>query len=197
MHHIRGFERRGCIGIYLDDMYSGTSIFGNVFYDVTRAAYIGGGRDNRIENNLFVDCRPAVHVDSRGLGWAHQWADDWVKEIREKGTLSGIHHDQPPYREQYPQLARILEQEPAAPVGSLIARNVQIGGQWDEVDSKARPYVTFKDNLLSADRHFVDAAKENFQLPDDSPAYKLGFQRIPIEKIGLIKDGTRARPVPR
>ncbi len=38
LHHIYGFENRGCIGIYLDDMYSGTSIFGNVFDDAPRAA---------------------------------------------------------------------------------------------------------------------------------------------------------------
>ena len=46
--------------------------------------------------------------------------------------------------------------------------------------------------MLDADPHFVDAAKGNFQLRDDSPAYKLGFQRIPIEKIGLVDDETRA-----
>jgi len=87
LHHIHGFQGRGCMGIYLDDMYCGTAIFGNVFYDVTRAAYIGGGRDNSIENNLFVDCRPSVHVDSRALGWAHQWSDDWIKEIAPSPAL--------------------------------------------------------------------------------------------------------------
>jgi len=192
LHHIYGFENRGCIGIYLDDMYSGTSIFGNVFYDVPRAAYIGGGHDNSIENNIFVDCKPAVHVDSRGLGWAFKYPADWVKEIKEKGTLSGIRFDQPPYSERYPKLVKILEQEPAGPTGSLIARNIQQGGQWDEVDKKAAPFVTFQDNLLDTDPHFVDATNDNFQLRDDSPAYKLGFQRIPMEKIGLVNDPTRA-----
>ena len=33
----------------------------------------------------------------------------------------------------------------------------------------------------------MDAAQLNFQLRDDSPACKLGFQRIPIEKIGLYQ----------
>ena len=35
-----------------------------------RAAFIGGGRDSIVENNIFVDCEPAVHVDARALGWA-------------------------------------------------------------------------------------------------------------------------------
>ena len=34
----------------------------------SRAAMIGGGRDCTFENNIFVDCTPATHVDSRGGG---------------------------------------------------------------------------------------------------------------------------------
>ena len=37
----------------------------------------------------------------------------------------------------------------------------------------------------------VDRARLNFQLREDSPAYKMGFQRIPIEKIGLYSDEYR------
>lgn len=192
LHHIHGFENRGCIGIYLDDLYSGTLIFGNVFYDVPRAAYIGGGHDNTIENNIFVDCEPAVHVDSRGLGWAFEWPEEWIKEAKEKGTILGIRYNQPPYSDRYPKLVTILDQDAAAPTGSFIARNIRHGGKWDEVDKKAAPFVKFEDNLLDADPRFVDAAHGNFQLRDDSPAYKLGFQRIPIEKIGLIQNDTRA-----
>ena len=69
-HDITGFEGRGCMGVYLDDLFCGTEIFGNVFYKVTPAAMIGGGRDSTIANNMFVDCVPAMHVDARGLGWA-------------------------------------------------------------------------------------------------------------------------------
>ncbi|MBL9178310.1 MAG: right-handed parallel beta-helix repeat-containing protein [Verrucomicrobiaceae bacterium] len=193
LHHLHGLDRRGCIGIYLDDTFSGTTIFGNLFHDVTRAAYIGGGHDNRIENNLFVDCKPAVHVDSRGLGWAHRWPAEWVKEIKEKGTLSGIRYNQPPYSTRYPELPRILEQEPAAPTGSLIARNVQIGGSWDEVDQKAAPYVTFRDNFINADPLIVAAANGRHQLRDGAPAYQAGFERIPVEKMGLVKANGRER----
>ena len=36
---------------------------------------IGGGRDNRVVGNVFLDCHPAVHVDARGKGWASFWFD--------------------------------------------------------------------------------------------------------------------------
>jgi hypothetical protein len=197
LHHISGFEGRGCVGVYLDDMFCGTAIRGNVFYEVTRAAFIGGGRDCTIENNIFVDCRPAVHVDARALGWAKDHALGWIKEGQEKGTLSGIRYNQPPYSTRYPQLVPILAEDPAAPRGNVIARNVCAGGKWDEIEGKARPLVTLQDNLLQEDPKFVDAAARNFQLREDSPAWKLGFQRIPIEKIGPYRSDDRAMwPVP-
>jgi hypothetical protein len=38
---------------------------------------------------------------------------------------------------------------------------------------------------------FMDPANMNFQLRDDSPPYKLGFQRISAEKTGIYKDEYR------
>ena len=111
-------------------MYCGTDIFGNVFQRVTRAAFIGGGRDCRIENNIFVDCGPALHIDARALGWAKYHADEWVKEGTEKGTLSGIAYQKPPYRGRYPGLDAILAEDPCAPRGNVVARNICVGGRW-------------------------------------------------------------------
>ncbi len=192
LHDISGFEGRGCVGIYNDDMYCGTIMYGNVFYDVTRAAFIGGGRDCVIENNIFVDCKPAIHIDSRALGWAHACADNWIKEGTEKGTLSGIAYNKPPYSERYPQLPKILDEEPKAPMGNLVARNICVGGKWDDLNDKLRAMVSSTNNLLNADTLFVDPKNLHFQLKDDSPAYKLGFQKIPVEKIGLYRDKNRA-----
>ncbi len=192
LHHIYGFQRRGCVGVYLDDMYCGTEISGNVFFQVPRAAFIGGGRDCQIVNNVFVDCTPAVHIDARALGWAHDHADSWIREGREKGTLSGIRFREPPYSDRYPPLVPILDEDPAAPRGNVVARNICWGGRWDEIEAKARPLVKFENNLLDTDPLFVDAAKLNFQLREDSPAWKLGFQRIPVEEIGLVAGPDRA-----
>jgi len=136
-----------------------------------------------------VDCNPAIHVDARALGWAKYHADEWVKEGHDKGTLSGMAYQQPPYNERYPVLTQILEDDPWAPKGNVIARNICFGGRWDDIEAKARPLIAFRDNLLGEEPGFVDLEKLNFQLRDDSPALKLGFKPIPIEKIGLYKDG--------
>jgi len=192
LHHINGFQGAGCVGVYLDDMYCGTMIRGNLFYQVTNAAFIGGGRDNTIDNNIFVDCRPAVHVDARAIGWAKYHTEGWVKEAQETKLHLGIPFMEPPYSTRYRGQATILEGDPYAPEGNVISHNVCWGGQWEGVEGAARAFLKYEDNLVNEDPHFVDAEHMNFQLRDDSPAYKLGFHRIPIERIGLYQDPLRA-----
>jgi hypothetical protein len=153
---------------------------------VPRAAFIGGGHDNVVENNVFVDCKPALHVDARMMGWA----SDSVPIMKQR--LEEVPYRDEPWRSRYPQLLTYLEGNYAQPRGNLVARNICWGGTWDEVETKAKPGVTFTDNLAGQDPRFVDAAHQNFQLREDSPAWKLGFQRIPIEKIGLYASGDRA-----
>jgi parallel beta-helix repeat protein len=47
-------------------------------------------------------------------------------------------------------------------------------------------------NSLVADPRFVDAEKDDYRLRADSPAWKLGFKPIPVEKIGPQADMPRA-----
>ena len=191
-HDIQGFRGRGCVGVYLDDMYCGTRIEGNIFYRVTRAAFIGGGRDNAIVNNIFVDCVPALHVDARAMGWAKYHTDKWVEEARRKGLHLGIPFTKPPYSTRYPALAKILDGNPWAPEGNVIARNICVGGKWEGIEKKALPFLKIEKNLVGEDPHFVDPAHGDFRLRDDSPAFRLGFKKIPVERIGLIETQERA-----
>jgi len=188
MHHVEGFEDRGCVGVYLDDMFSSADIVGNVFYKVYRAAFIGGGRDNNVLNNVFIDCPKALHIDARAMGWATGHADGWIKEAAESNTHLGIKFREPPYSERYPQLLTIIEDEPKAPKGNVIARNIFMGDtKWDDIQDKALPYQTLEDNWINEDPHFVDPENLNFQLKDSSPMLQRGFKKIPLDKIGLLK----------
>ena|GEM_PF-1869595 len=64
VHHCYGHNERSCAGIYLDDNWSACHIHGNVFHDVPKAVMLGGGRDHIVENNLFVNCKPPMHIDA-------------------------------------------------------------------------------------------------------------------------------------
>jgi hypothetical protein len=187
MHHVNGFEAKGCVGVYLDDMFSGTEIVGNVFYKVTRAAFIGGGRDCLVENNMFVDCKPALHIDNRAMGWAGYHVATTMKD-----RLDDMPFRDPVWAERYPELLTVWEDEPAAPKGNVVARNVSFGGKWDGVQDGARGYVTFEGNLIDEDPRFQGTPPADFRLREDSPAFGLGFKSIPVGRIGLYASEERA-----
>lgn len=50
----------------------------------------------------------------------------------------------------------------------------------------------FDQHSVVADPLFVDAAKDDYRLKQNSPAFKLGFKPIPVEKIGPYQDELRA-----
>lgn len=229
-HDLLGPGLYGVMAVYLDDWSSGTTIFGNVFYKSGRSAFIGGGRDNTVENNIFIECAPSVHVDARGLGWASYYFDKkspfYVNTMFDR--MDDMKFSEPPYSEKYPELLKLYNDEPAAPKNNKILRNVSYGGTFANIsDGMDFKIIEFKDNLIAdpvictwqkklggeesefkngdpeitknlegntiinGDPGFVDLANKNFQLKDDSQAYKLGFKKIPMEKIGLYIDEYR------
>jgi len=190
-HHIRGPYTHGAMAVYLDDWASGTTIFGNVFYKASRAAFIGGGRNNIVENNIFVECTPAVHIDARGLGWAKYYFDGTNTTLVDR--LNAVNYKQPPYSVRYPELLTLYDDEPAVPKGNVILRNVCSGGRWADIGGFDKKAVSIKDNLIETDPGFVNPANMNFQLKEDSIVYKEipGFKNIPFEKIGLYVDQYR------
>jgi len=222
-------------GVYLDDCSSGTTVYGNVFYRVPLCGVmIGGGRDNLVENNIFVDCIPALHIDAR---WdAYCW--DVMQE-----RLEAMNYKEPPYSTRYPEL--LTMKDPRCPAGNKFLRNV-IYYEPDDFaglnSTEKRPEAAIVYNLapfdpdttqfdwntiyhgglpvrvhavfykkpgakkfswdewtkLGFDKHSVIAdplivglEDDNFELADSSPAYKQGFKRIPLDKIGLYRDDLR------
>lgn len=222
LHHLCGKDGGPSNGIYLDDLFSSATVEGNVFYQVLRPVFIGGGRDNVVQNNVFVDCPRALHIDARALGWCGPHADGRIKEARERGTIAGVRYREPPFSTRYPRLVNLLDEDPKSPCGNIVRRNVFWPGRgenirrvqygeapkdtwWDAIAPNIRRLVTLEDNLINEDPKFVDEKAGNFQLRLDSPAWKLGFERIPFEKIGLYQDDRRAswpvrhdvRPMPK
>ncbi len=180
-HHL---GHRDVQSVYLDDCTAGTFVYGNVCYKGARGVLLGGGRDNIIENNVFVECNPAVHVDARGMGWASFWFDGRDNTLMDR--LKAVNYTQPPYSVRYPQLLTWLEDEPAVPKGNKIERNICVGGRWlDLYDGLAEEIVTVRDNWTEGDPGFVAPDEENWQLREDAPAYRIGFKPIPMEKIGV------------
>jgi hypothetical protein len=197
IHHVNGPGVYGAQGVYLDDCASGTIVFGNVIYKTARAMLIGGGRDNTIENNLMLDCHESIHFDNRGLNWMQY-------HVVPGGTmperLAEMPYRQPPWSERYPQLLKLLDDEPGSPKGNTIRDNVVWRCQPMHLAVQVTRFGTVADNLSTdEDLGFQDAAKMDFRLRPDSVVFKKlpKFQPIPFEKIGLQIDQYRKTVPPR
>jgi len=178
--------------IYLDDWTSGTEVFGNICQGARRGVLIGGGRHNRVENNIFIDCRHAVHIDERGKGWASYYFDGTTTTLFDR--LEAVNATGPVYGSRYPELATLLEDDPVSAKGNRVVRNIRFGGGWLELYdglSEQTAYLTFEKNWIEGDPGFVDAARNDWRLLPDAPVFDLGFREIPVDGIGIFDDEYR------
>lgn len=196
IHHMGGVGM-GSMGIYMDDNISGTRITGNIFQEATRAVMLGGGRDFLVDNNVFVDCRPALYTDGRGIDPNPVWQNMVYTTMKQ--SYAAMNPLAPPYSARYPELASLQKYFTAdapktgvPPENNHLERNICSGGVWRENGwGQAIGQAEEKDNLVGADPLFTDPAFGVFSLRPESPAWKLGFKPIPVAEIGLVKDADR------
>jgi hypothetical protein len=68
--------------------------------------------------------------------------------------------------------------------------HIGYAAEYSRTDGVMAGEMTKRGNIL-ADPGIVDPAHGDFRLSDDSPAWRAGFRRIPIETIGLVTDEFR------
>ncbi len=186
------------IGIYLDDMYSGTSIYGNIFYNISgNGVFVNGGRDNTIKHNIFANCTHSLTLSPAGISWGRQ--ANW-----DNGSAGyGLKGDKAvPFTNEayskYPNLKNILEDEPLLPKYNVYDENVSYNVP-QEFDirvndtgykvSQIREMGTVNDGFVtSKDVGFNDVLNNDFGLKDDSEVYEKfpEFEKIDTNRIGLI-----------
>ena len=112
------------MGVYLDDCDCGDTVVSNYFLQAGCALMIGGGRDNRFVGNVIVDCEKAFLLDDRGASFA---ADHWNNPNDSSWNLLGkaeaMHYREEPWASRYPNLARILDDDPRLPLHNVFAGN--------------------------------------------------------------------------
>lgn len=185
IHHFSGRGSVGAVAVYVDDMGSGFTIYGNVVYKGQRAFLIGGGRHNIVTNNLVYESERFVQLDSRGLNWTKHYMEE--DGFLKKG-LAGLPYKMPPWSTRFPELARIMEDQPDWPKGNVFRNNVLcfnipmwIAKEFPEVSDVGG-------NLeLQEDPGFVDISRMDLTLKDDSIVYRKlpDFKPIPFKEIGL------------
>jgi hypothetical protein len=178
-HHIGNWRgtgeqpKCGQAGIRLDDAICGTLIYGNVFERCSTGklgfggVQIHGGKDNVVENNLFIDCAAAVSCSP--------WDDKRWREFVGK-ALESPDIDRELYLQHYPELARLAKEANH----NHIRRN--LAWHCDELLRRAPRDLDAPGNRLLRESEFTwDPKHFNLNGP--------GFDPIPFEEIGLYNDG--------
>ena len=151
---------------------------------------MGGGRDNTIRGNIFFDLPVGIHVDARGpRGITLDKPGSWnlLAKCQKVDYLS------PLWRERYPRLAKVMDQDPLMPLGNSMRDNILIGCK--------KPFALAKgveEKWLDRENNHewnkedcpvfpAEDSTEKFDLSKLPTLWKKvpGFQPIPIEKIGL------------
>jgi hypothetical protein len=216
-------------GVYLDDNTGGVDVIGNIVVRAYRGLlHLHNGRDNLVENNIFVGGKLQ---QAEFNGWtedSHYWKDHFPTMMKGYAMVK----DQPAWKDMRnigtsPDQAVlpgglimsgnvfrrniVYSDDPAAKLFS--SRNlpldhnvwdenlywhaglpwkIALGGKLGELDMDGWHAKGQDLHSVVADPRFVDVAKDDYRLRGDSPALKMGFKPIPVEKIGPYKDELRA-----
>jgi hypothetical protein len=158
---------------------SSAEVYGNVFYKVKNPIFIGGGRDNTIENNIIVDCKNSINFDERGLTWNLDQLYTNLKKVPYESTIS---------TNKYPQLKDLFKDgNPGIPNKNVIENNVLYKTKTPSISNYVIKYGVVNNNILyDLDPGFVNLDKMDFSLNKDSLIFKemRDFKNIPFEKMG-------------
>lgn len=194
-----GTDFNGVAAIYLDLFLSGTTVFGNVICATDHGVYIGGGRDNIVQNNIFVQ-----GTNTQAKAFVVAWTD-------QRGTTSSYTNEMDPanvssvmwprlnampftnalWSGQYPAILSLSTNHPQynhpeLALSNVISCNISYSNiDWLYNQNGAETNLTVVNNLTNTDPLFVNYSGRNFYLLRSSPAWALGFQWIPISRIGL------------
>ena len=236
VHDVLGYGRKGdtwtsphyAWGIYLDDDHSGAHVYGNIVARTTLGgSHIHAGRDNLLENNIFLD-----HAKQQ-MQYSGHHRESWVVERHLKQFKEAM--AKPAYRTRYPDLVNANLDTIWHMVGNTFRRNIVYYtsptaklyqcstrddnvfqanasdynlvwhgglpvtvGQWGMKDTPSQlsweqwQAKGFDTHSVVADPLFVDPDNGDYRLQPESPAFQLGFERIPVERIGPYASPWRA-----
>jgi hypothetical protein len=180
-HHIGNWRaigeqpKCGQAGVRLDDAISGTLVYGNVFERCSTgkegfgAVQIHGGKDNIVDNNLFIDCAAALSFSP--------WEDQrWRNYVAPYMTNSEI--DATLYLERYPAL------------GSL-AQNVNTNAVYRNLLVRCGEMLRHPPKTIEAlDNTIVSGADASLR-PDQLAFNRPEIAPIPVGEMGLYQDAFR------
>lgn len=177
--NIVGGTHCGAAAIRFDDMISGYTVFGNVFVHCGAvqfgAVQIHGGKENLIENNVFLDCRAAASFLRWGKGYTDAFTDP---ENRHYGAIKKKCHEEVDiesavWKERYPSVEKIA----VDPDVNTVRNNLLVNCE--------EKFLRGGDTLIQENNSEIklDGTDESTIVAPENLA-KYGLQPIPLERMG-------------
>ena len=167
-------------GIYFDNSGMENTVFGNIVESTVLggvALPVGNPKNNRIENNIFVGSS-GNQIDLRMSGEDNRFARNIIYYTDPQAMLlaaNGATNKSVAECDHNVYFLATGKEPQVRGIGSL--------SDWKKLG--------FDQHSLVADPLFVDVRNGDYRLRPESPAFRLGFQPIPTDKIG---PRTRLRP---
>jgi hypothetical protein len=175
----------GQAAIRFDDAISGMQVYGNIFIRSANfgfgAVQINGGRDNVMDNNLFIDCKQGISGGYNARNGV--WIGAAAKPPPADYYINGL------YLARYPEMAAML-----VPPG--------INHAWRNVFYRCGPMATGNRATLDLiengdfgeqDPGFANAAQGDYHIQPAAALFAtVAFRPIPLDEIGLYQAPSRA-----
>jgi hypothetical protein len=160
-------------------------VYGNVFVRSANAGFgavqINSGRDNVMDNNLFVDCKQGIS------GGYYPGNEVWTQAAAKRLPAGFYINDL--YLQRYPEMAAMLVQ----PGINHVWRSVFYRCGLVATGNQATLDLVENGVFGEQDPGFVNAAKGDYRLKHRAALFAtVGFRPIPVEEIGLYQDTYRA-----
>lgn len=178
-------------GIYLDNEPSNCFVYGNIVTRCPVGFTLHGGKNNIIENNIFMGRRTTVK-------WLRAWTYDLFFMSNRisgnilcrtgecDGTFFQCHSSFDDLMRGTEQCDRNVYFEANGANGAFVPvwnGNTDIIGDTVSFDAW-RDMTGFDEHSIVADPAFADPEKDDYRLKPESPALKRGFQPIDVTRIG-------------
>jgi hypothetical protein len=142
---------------------------------------MNSGRDNIMDNNLFVDCKQGIS------GGYHAGNGVWAQAAGKPSPPGFFLTDL--YLQRYPEIATML----VKPGINHVWRNVFYRCGPAVTGNRAALDLVENGDLGEKDPGFMDAAKGDYHLKPAAALFAtVGFRPIPVDEIGLYQDDNRA-----
>ncbi|MFN0195370.1 MAG: hypothetical protein ACKVT0_01385 [Planctomycetaceae bacterium] len=160
-------------GIYFDNSGMKNTVFGNIVVSTVLggvALPVGNPANNRVENNIFIGSS-GNQIDLRLTGANNRFLRNIIYYSDPKAMLFAANPSATASISECDRNVYFLAGDKPPSI-----RGIGTLDDWRKLG--------FDQHSLVADPLFVDVKNGDYRLRPSSPAYTLGFQPIPVEKIG-------------